>query len=185
MLSFSSQRVLYEALLRRDNTAFAYLYRLLYKRLATYVRMGGGTTDQTQELVHETIIAFLYRLRNEQYQWQDRTELTTYLLAIAHNIWRQKQRQQQQIQTLLPDDNLPDAGSDTDEFSFETRRLAVEKALAQLGEKCRQAIELYYWQGLSMTEIAQTLGWANEGVARKQKSLCLKELRRRLIPTNL
>ncbi|MEZ0540930.1 RNA polymerase sigma factor [Fibrella arboris] len=180
MFVFTTQRLLYEALLRSDEAAFTYLYQLMYGRLAGYVWQNSGTTEQARELVHETIIAFLFRLRNKQYQWRDEAELTTYITAIAHNIWRYQQRKKQLQMSNLPASSLADTLPDEEDPSFENRRVAMEKGLTQLGEKCRQAIQLYYWQRLSMQEIARRLGWANEAVARKEKSRCLSSLRAKL-----
>ena len=181
MSAFPTQQLLYQALLRQEEAAFEHLYRLMYGRLARYVYEWGGTAEQARELVHETVIALLYKLKQGQYQWRDEAELTTYVTAIGRNIWRYQQRQTRQTQSL-DTVTLPDDPPDEDEFSFENRRVAVVQGLAQLGEKCRQAIQLYYWEHLPMHQIAQRLGWANEAVARKEKSRCLKTLRSKLPP---
>ncbi|MBO0933822.1 RNA polymerase sigma factor [Fibrella aquatilis] len=192
MASFSSQRTLYEALLRYDEAAFEHLYRLLYNPLTGYVRewtgyaSGPELTHDIRDLVQETVIAFLFALKTGQYQWHNDAQLTTYAIGIGRNLWREQQRKRQRLLTLFntPPDTLPDTDDppDADEVSFASRREAVEQGLAQLGEKCRRAIELYYWQKRPMQEIALLLGWANEAVARKEKSLCLKKLRAKLPP---
>lgn len=182
MFPVGAQRSLYEALLRYDEAAFEHLYKLMYKRLSTYVWRANGTSQQARELTQEAIIAFLFQLKNGQYQWREEAELTTYVMAIARNIWRYQQRKDKQLLPIPDNDELPDISSPEDELTFEGRRVAVEHALAQLGEKCRQAIQLYYWQRLSMNEIARLLNWASESVARKEKSRCLRLLRSKLPP---
>lgn len=47
----------------------------------------------------------------------------------------------------------------------------------KLGEKCREILELFYLQGMTLDEITQTQGYGNKDVAKSQKSRCLKSLK--------
>jgi RNA polymerase sigma factor (sigma-70 family) len=181
MSGFGTQRLLYEALLCDDDAAFVHLYRFVYAPIASYVWEQGGTHKQARDLVHESIVGFLFKLKTGGYEWRDEAQLTTYVISIGRNLWHEQQRRK--LRTEPADEDVPDEADNEDrELDFELRCQVVEQALAELGEKCRRAIELYYWQKRPMTQIAALLGWASEAVARKQKSLCLKALRAKLPP---
>jgi RNA polymerase sigma factor (sigma-70 family) len=51
------------------------------------------------------------------------------------------------------------------------------KSLAKLGEKCRQILELYYYENKSMKEIQLILEYNHPDVVKSQKSRCLKSLK--------
>ena len=182
---FSDQRVLYELLLAGQDSAFEHLYKLLYHRVAGYVFASGGNRSDTKTIVHESIITLVFNLHYGKYQWREEAELMTYVTGIARNKWQAMRRQSARLLPLDPADLLlttteTDDAQQTaaDEQDFETRRIAVEKGLALMGEKCRRAIELFYWQQKSMRDIAGLLGWANDDVAKKEKYRCLQKLRR-------
>lgn len=178
---FIEQRVLYQSLLAGQESAFDYLYKLLYRQMAGYVFASGGNRHDTKAVVHETIITFVFNLKYGKYEWREEAELMTYVTSIGRHKWNEMRRQAGR-QSRFDADALPVVPDDPqqttdDEQAFERRRLAVEKGLTQLGEKCRRAIDLYYFQHKSMHEIASLLGWANEDVAKKEKYRCLKKLR--------
>ena len=62
-----------------------------------------------------------------------------------------------------------------DWFQQEMKLNIVEKAIQQLGEQCRQLLQLFYGAGIEMSEIAQKLGLRNEKVAKAQKYRCLQK----------
>ncbi|GAB4025605.1 hypothetical protein GCM10028773_51850 [Spirosoma koreense] len=183
-MDFRDQKVFYESLRSGQESAFEHLYRLLYQRIASYVFVTGGTRDDTKTVVHETIIAFLFNLRYQKYEWREEAQLMTYVVQIARNKWTQMCRNASR--TVLIDSHEWPANSqdiqpaDPEEQDFEQRRLAVEKQLSLLSDRCRQSIELYYYEQKSMQEIAVALGWANEHVARNKKYQCLQKLRKLL-----
>jgi RNA polymerase sigma factor (sigma-70 family) len=179
----TTQRALYESLHRGDMNALAEVYPDLHRQVAALIRPGGGTPDEATDLLHEAILTTVYNIRYNRYTPTAEAQLTTYIIAIARNRWREHLRARQRLvphNTDVPSPgDLPDEADETeaDDRHFEARRLATETALAQLDPKCRRTLELYYWEKLSMAQLAERQGWANEAVARKTKSNCLRKLR--------
>jgi RNA polymerase sigma factor (sigma-70 family) len=64
---------------------------------------------------------------------------------------------------------------DDDWFQKEMKLSIIEKAIQQLGEQCRQILQLFYGAGTAMTEIAKKVGLRNEKVAKAQKYRCLQK----------
>ena len=60
------------------------------------------------------------------------------------------------------------------------RQQRVNLCLDQLGEKCQQVLKLFYYDGLTLEEIQQYLGYDNYNVVNSQKSRCLKTLKEML-----
>lgn len=179
---FAEQRIFYQSLLAGHDAAFRYLYKRLYHQIASYVFASGGNRQDIESVVHEAIITLVFNLKYGKYEWREEVELMTYVTSIARNKWREQRRQANRHLPLDPDTPpfMADDPQQTTahEQDFEQRRLSVEKGIALLGEKCRQAIDLYYFQKKTMQEIASLLGWANEDVAKKEKYRCLQKLRK-------
>ena len=186
---YADQRIFYQSLLAGHDLAFEYLYKKLYHQITGYVLASGGDRYDVKAVVHEAIISLVFNLKNEKYEWREETELMTYVTSIARNKWSEIRRQKTRhvpldVNTMADvsiDDPQQIAASEQD---LEQRQLSVEKGLALLGEKCRQAIELYYSQKKTMQEIAALLGWANDDVAKKEKYRCLQRLRKRMKLSN-
>ncbi len=181
---YADQQIFYQSLLAGHDLAFEYLYKKLYHQITGYILASGGDRYDVKAVVHEAIISLVFNLKNEKYEWREETELMTYVTSIARNKWSEIRRQK--IRHVPLDLNTMPVISDdfqqiaAREQDLEQRQLSVEKGLALLGEKCRQAIELYYFQKKTMQEIAALLGWANEDVAKKEKYRCLQRLRKRV-----
>ncbi len=62
-----------------------------------------------------------------------------------------------------------------DWFQKEMKLSIVEKAIQQLGEQCRQILQLFYGAGTAMSEIAKKVGLRCEKVAKAQKYRCIQK----------
>ena len=73
--------------------------------------------------------------------------------------------------------NLPDVQK-TDALIKEQQLECVEKGLEKLGEPGRTILELYYYHGKSMEEIAELLHYKNSATAKNIKYKCLLRLKK-------
>jgi RNA polymerase sigma-70 factor (ECF subfamily) len=101
----------------------------------------------------------------------------TYLYAVGKNKFSELKRQWER-NTAEVNDNLPDHFGNNDEDDKNSILLLIsEKALLLLGNPCKELLELYYYHKKSMNEIADMLGYKNEGSAKNQKYKCLLRLK--------
>ncbi|MCX6080140.1 MAG: sigma-70 family RNA polymerase sigma factor [Chloroflexi bacterium] len=135
----------------------------LYDRYSTYVYA------VTLRILHDPMLAeevtqdtFLKLWGRARQFLAERGALISWLLTIARRTSLDRLRLENRRLTLStgtdPDDlwqNLiePDTGSD------ESRWRSLHFAVTALSPDQRQVIELAYYQGLSQSEIAETLGW--------------------------
>ena len=54
----------------------------------------------------------------------------------------------------------------------------VRRLLAQIDTGCREILEMVYLRSFAMEAVAERLGLASEGAARKRKFDCLQKLRK-------
>ena len=106
--------------------------------------------------------------------------MKSYLYAIAKNKWKEWQRARNKIyhfdkpyfSDLLHNDDAP-------RYS-EAVVSKMYKGLQRLGNPCRKLLEAYYYQKLSMTEIAKSMGYKNQSTTKNLKYKCLQRLKKML-----
>lgn len=111
-----------------------------------------------------------------------KSSLKTYLFAIAKNlIYRRfqkagiQQRNEQQIAYLSEDRFAPAFLEDEEQAQIE--QIALEAAQT-MKEPCRSILKWFYFDRLSLADIAQKLGYKNDNVMKNKKARCLQKLRK-------
>ena len=159
-----------EALRRLVDAHHQALYRFLWRLT--------GCPDAADELTQETFVRALERLPT----FDGRSRFSTWLHAIALNVWRDAGRRRAR-DSALAERQASDAIVMPEEREALDRleRHEVRQAVERLPEKQRVAILLFYYQGMSYQEIAQVCrcpvgsvgSWIHHGI---------RTLRRVLVP---
>lgn len=129
------------------------------------------------ELFHEAMVIFHRKVTQKQLLPPLRSSLRTYLFGIGKllAIKRFSSNDQQW------DPEIPDVPIEPEVEAIEHNRqnaALVEKLLDQIGEPCRQLLDLFYLRDYAIDAIAQTMDFPSEGAVRKRKFDCLKKLRK-------
>ena len=109
--------------------------------------------------------------------------MKTYLFVIGYRHLRRVHQKNQKIEILaeLPENELPNDPHFLEnliaEEEYQLQRTHLQKAIAQLPPACQRVLELYFYQGLTIPEIKNTLNYESENSVSVQKSRCLKALR--------
>ena len=134
----------------------------------------GGQRDDALDVFQETLLLFDRNLRAGRFE--GRSSLATYFVGIAKWRWQALRRQQGRHTELSPDDYDGLVESPEAEVLRAEHRDWLEKALGQIGERCRQLLQLYQLD-YSMEEIAKTMHYANSDVAKKEAYRCRMRFR--------
>ncbi|MDJ1479016.1 sigma-70 family RNA polymerase sigma factor [Cytophagaceae bacterium YF14B1] len=113
------------------------------------------------------------------------SSVKTYLFAIGKNKLHENQvarerdlKIQQFEQDKIKDgfqlENLEGETSEEKEGMYKM----LEKALIELGEPCRTVLEMYYYQDLSIEELATKMDYKSTDSAKTQKYKCLTRLKK-------
>ena len=170
-------------LLRGDKTARIKGIRSLMQlnefrnHLNAYIMNNSGNKDDATMILSDTLIAFSKKVFKEK-EFKPNNGIVAYLIGIAKFKWLDelKKRKQRIPTTELTHTNIPN-----EEYGNLNLLIRGEKAnllksiLSLMKVNCKEVI--MYWAGkYKMSEIAKMLGYKSEGVARKKKSECMKEL---------
>lgn len=106
--------------------------------------------------------------------------LKTYLFAIGRKKYLEKMKSERRFEQNVDEDSLSDNPENqvSDAFQREGRLEQVEQCLQKLGEPGRTILELYYYHGKTMQEIAVALNYKNSSTAKNLKYKCLNRLKR-------
>ena len=136
---------------RRDREAFAILYRRHYSIVAGYIYRRVGDRHLTEDLVADVFLAALKYLPKYR---QRGVPMRAWLYRIACNLVnRWVRRQRKQIAKSL-DDLECKVAAQTTEHDTEFARLAM----LSLSPKFQSVLSLHYLEGMSVEEVASTIG---------------------------
>jgi len=150
----------------------------MYKKsgaIKKWVRQNNGNKEDAEDLVQDAIVAFMSYTTRHGFEWK--TEPEGLLFAMAKKMWFYELRKRNQ-KINVPLDALDTLENfDKDWFEKEQEFRKAENSLVQLGAKCRALLEMFYIKKISMTGIAEKLGFRNEHVAKAMKYKCLEQAR--------
>jgi RNA polymerase sigma-70 factor, ECF subfamily len=177
----SPDAMLVQQLLQRDVDAFEQLYdrhsRIVYCLVLRIVRQGSTAEEVVQEV-------FLQLWRNAARYDTRRGAFVPWLMALARNraldhlrLRSERQRRREDQMGELPP--VIDAPQFEQAFDEKRRAERVRALMGSLNPQQKKALELAYFEGLSHTEIAETLkeplgtvkSWIRNGLLRLKEGL--------------
>jgi RNA polymerase sigma factor (sigma-70 family) len=165
-----SQLELYEALKKRQEWAYDHLYEELKHPFTYWVeRNKGGITD-AEDAFQKGLMNFLLNLETGRYQFQENAKITTVIFEYCKKIWLNELNSSRiKTRITMPDSYDPVQDTDLQEDLERGEVIAqVRQALQQLKKDCRQLIEWFYMEELSLREIADKLGMKESSTKQKR-----------------
>ena len=152
-----------------NEQALEYLYRKHYRMMLRLVIKNSGTEEEAKDIFQDALIVFWEKARQPEFVLTSR--LSTFLYSVCQNLWRKeldrKSRFVREPQTEMQSDEDPDQ---------KERAEIVNRCIAQLGETCQKILMYYYFDRLSMVDIAEKLGLSGADTAKTKKYKCKQEL---------
>jgi RNA polymerase sigma factor (sigma-70 family) len=168
MSSSMDEKETFERIKRGDEKTLEFLYKKYYRMMTKLVITNSGTEDEARDVYQDALIVF----------WQKATsgnlvltsKISTYIYSICQNLWRKELERKKRLSSEEKDTAV----------SMDTETLEKEKIIAQcieqLGETCKKVLTYYYFEEMSMQDIADKLGFANTDTAKTKKYKCKKKL---------
>jgi RNA polymerase sigma-70 factor (ECF subfamily) len=136
-----------------------------------------GSHDEAEDLCQEAFVGLYRALR----RLDPERPLAPFLFTIAANAWRKRQRRAG-WETEMPEESAQaDGDSVSEQVLARLEHQQVLAAVARLQPEQREAVSLFYDQGLSYREIAGITG-APVGTVSTRLKRALETLRQALIP---
>ncbi len=140
-----------------------------------------GLSDVDAEDVFQEMVFIFYKNVKDKKLLELNSKLSTYLNAIAKNLALKHKHKSKNV-VLFSEDTLSFILSentnelDTNEGKLNPRAKKILEKLHQMQDPCRSILYAFYFQGRSMSNIAEDLEYGNANVVKSQKYRCMKKL---------
>ena len=160
--------VVLERISRGDERALEYLYRKYYRMMTRAVIKNSGTEQEAKDIYQDALIVFWQKVTSGQLTLT--SKISTYLYSVCLNLWRKELDRKSRLSHEARD------GSEYMNHEAEERRIIIHDCIRQLGDTCQKILTYYYFDDLSMQDIADKLGFATTETAKTKKYKCKKRL---------
>ena len=174
---FSDHEQLFEGLRQLDNAAILCLQTKAMPMVRKVVKNYGLSADKADEILNQSTLIFLQKIDSGAYQFQGHAP-QTYLIEVAKRVAHAATRTKKMSNESLEDHyDLADHHLESEEQSREAAAL-VSQFLAQLGDSCRQVIQLHHIDGFRDEEVIQQKLTPYSTIAslKMKRSDCMKKL---------
>jgi RNA polymerase sigma factor (sigma-70 family) len=149
----------------------------LYSKIESYILKNSGSKADVLPIVDDAIIVFVKKILNNKTFSLD-SHPHAYLMTVSKNLWFNELRKQKRRLTEELDDTVQrEDDSHNQEKMIITSEIynKLRDVLGLLGKNCKEVL-LLWGAGFKMHEIADKLGYKDERVVRKKKSICFSQL---------
>ena len=153
---------------RGDEAALEYLYKKYYRMMTKIVLSNNGSEEEAKDVYQEALLAFWQKAASGKLVLT--SKISTYLYSICLNQWRKELDRKSKLTNEEVD------GEEYQGHHQEERYRSVMDCIEEFGDTCRKILTYYYFDGLSMTDIAEKLEFANTDTAKTKKYKCKKKL---------
>ena len=163
-----TEQELFARICKGDEQALEIVYQKNYRMMVRMVTSNNGTEDEARDVYQEAVIVFWQKANSGNLVLT--SKMSTYIYSICLNLWRKE---------LDRKKRFSNEEKDSKEFQNqdkEERVKIIHECINKLDETCRNVLSYYYFDGMSMKEIADKVGFANTDTAKTKKYKCKKKL---------
>lgn len=176
-LKILSEEELVEGLRKDNRQLMNRLYKIHFPMILHFVNSNSGTEDEAKDVYQEAFIILYENLQKAEFQLS--CKIKTYIYSVCRRLWLKNLYLKNKFvgkiddfeEFIIPEEEQP---AEESEIMFSL----MEDGLTKLGEPCRSVLEDYYINKLSMTQIAEKMGYTNADNAKTQKYKCLNRLKK-------
>ena len=157
-MSLNDKEIL-DCIRKGENTKILQLlYEKILPKICKYICKNSGTEEDAFDIFQDGVMIFYNYVISGKFN--EKYEIAGFLYTVCKNLWINKIRHDQLLLRII-----------IEERESEERRL-----LAELGEKCRQLLQLVFYYQLTTREICDKMGFANEDTLKTKKYKCKQRL---------
>ena len=163
-----SEAETFERIKGGDEKALEFIYKKYYRMMTKLVITNSGTEDEARDVYQDALVVFWQKARSGNLVMT--SKMSTYIYSICQNLWRKELDRKKRLSNEEKD------SSESMNMDGPEREKIIAKCMNQLGETCRKVLMYYYFDEMSMQEIADKLGFANTDTAKTKKYKCKQKL---------
>jgi len=150
------------------------IYVSYYAVFEKFVLSRNGNKEEAKDVFQDGITVLYTKIMDEKFRGE--SKIKTYLFSICRNLYFQHIKKKQKENLMKQNQKTTEVHPETN-VAQKDKVFAVFQVFNTLGKDCQKILELFYFEKLSMSEIAAEFGYKGEQSAKNKKSRCLKKLR--------
>jgi len=162
------EKEIFERIQQGDEKALEFIYKKYYRMMTKLVITNSGTEEEARDVYQDALVVFWQKARSGNLVLT--SKMSTYVYSICQNLWRKELDRKKRLTHEAKDSSV------SIDMDSPEREKIMAKCLNQLGETCRKVLMYYYFDEMSMQEIADKLGFANTDTAKTKKYKCKQKL---------
>lgn len=170
-----NQDSIIENLKSGKSNAIALLYEY-FPLVKNYIIKNSGTSSDAKDVFQESLIILYKKLYKNNFQINSKIE--TFVFGICKNLWFEELRKRNKNKLFELKPNIEFAEDFKNHIEEENKYHRVDLILNELGGKCLQILQLFYYKNKTMQEIAKILNYKNVNTVKTQKFKCLERARK-------
>ncbi|AHM59364.1 sigma-70 family RNA polymerase sigma factor [Flammeovirgaceae bacterium 311] len=171
---------LYAENVKRDlYTKIETVYEEFREEFVTWMRKTYVCSEEEAVEIYQVSVVILYENILSGKLQELNSSIKTYLFAIGKNKFLERSRHNLKFIHDWNFNQEEDTAEAADHHDQREQNIdTVMACLDRLGDKCKEILQLYYYQNLSMEEIALSQKYKNAATVKNLKFKCLSRLRK-------
>jgi len=171
----------YQAFKENNTTEMEIFYRENFPKVARYIRANNGDLENAKDIFQEAFLTVWQNIKMNKINAETVISLEAYLYKISKNKWLDHLRSLESRKIIYVDE-IVDTDSENENLHQkkeldELKYQKLEKGFKYLGKGCRILLEKFYFNKMSLREIAIEYNWT-ENTAKNNKYRCLQQLKK-------
>lgn len=163
-----SDQELFEQICRGDEQALDVIYQKYYRMMVRLVVSNSGSEQEAKDIYQEAVVVFWQKAVSGNLVLT--SKISTYLYSICLNLWRKE------LDRKSRHSNVESDSKEYQKHERNEKTRIIHECIDRLGDTCKKVLTYYYFDGMSMKEIAEKVGFANTDTAKTKKYKCKKKL---------
>ena len=163
-----SDQEIFKRICNGDEEALELVYQKHYRMMVRLVLNNNGSEQEAKDIYQEAVVVFWQKSVSGKLVLT--AKISTYIYSICLNLWR-KELERKSRHTNDEKDSVEYQDQEKHE-----RIKIIKDCVNRMGETCKRVLSYYYFDGMSMKEIAEKIGFANTDTAKTKKYKCKKKL---------
>ena len=141
--------------------------------MVKHVMKNSWTEQEAKDIYQEAILVFWNKAISNNLVLT--SKISTYIYAVTLNLWKKELFRKKRF---TEEQTYESEGYEDNSF-FETTNIEhniLMSCIENLSDNCMKILTSYYFDGMSMTNIAKMLGHSNQNTTKTMKYKCMKKL---------
>ncbi len=141
-------------------------------------RKGIPPAIDPKDIYQYAILALYYKVKSPEFKLTESASLKSLLYAICGNRWKNEWRTAKRQQNLKDKVELEEVDSDNmlQELITTERSDLLCQLVNDLGDRCKQLLQLFYFEKFRHDKIVEVMGFKNAQLSRNALFKCRKKL---------